>query len=199
MELPPRDASFAPLFCAGFSRAGSRREGDCDDLGISHPKMGFKRICSEPLKKEKRKKKKKLPPHSNLRLASCVHPPPGTAAGLALPGFSSPGPGAPWDRPLPSARPEPLRGSASARGGAFLPPPLVPAARAAAGDHVSAAPQGASAPRRGSRGAPGGAPGPWPCRAEVEVTRIQCGLTTDFGRKVTGVAGADFPGQLFVS
>lgn len=59
-----------PSFCAGFSRAGSRREGDCDDLGISHPKMGFKRICSEPLKKEKRKKKEKKVA-TPFKLASC--------------------------------------------------------------------------------------------------------------------------------
>lgn len=108
VELPPRDASFAPLFCAGFSRAGSRREGDCDDLGISHPKMGFKRICSEPLKKEKRKKKKKLPPHSNLRLASCVHPPgdcsrPGTAWLLLAGPRSAVGPSPPLRAPRASA------------------------------------------------------------------------------------------------
>lgn len=34
---------------------------------------------------------------------------------------------------------------------------------------------------------------------EVEVTGIQCGLTADFGRKVTGVDGADFTVELFVS
>lgn len=115
--------------------------------------MGFTRLGSEPSKK----KKKKVATPFKL-VSSFLRTPPGDCSWLGT-AWSSASPRLAPERlgtvpSLPSARPVPLRG------GAFLPPPLVPAARAAPGDHVSAAPQGASA-HLGSGGALGvGAPDP---------------------------------------
>lgn len=162
--------------------------------------MEFKCLCSFKINL---KKKTKLLPLSNLCLPSSVQPWERQLDWHRLKlSFSSPGPGAPWDRPLPSAPLVPLRVSTPARGGASLLPSQVRDARAAASDHVSTAPQGASAatspPGLRVSGSPG-PPGPLLYCNEVEVTRIQCGLTADFGRKVTGVDGADFTVELFVS
>lgn len=106
--------------------------------------MQFKCMCSFKLNL---KKKTKLIPLSNLCLPSSVH-----SWELQLDwhclklSFSSPGPGAPWDLPLPSATPVPLRVSTPGRSGASLSPSQVWGARATAGDHVGAGAPGCQRP-----------------------------------------------------
>lgn len=71
--------------------------------------------------------------------------------------------------------------TSSAPGGASLPPPEVGAPPAVIGY--------SAVPRAPGAGHSTGQRSGFPCWVVVEVTLAQCGLLTNFGRKVTGVIG----------